>query len=260
MDEPGIPDRVSANIELKLADRTIALEVQVPTAPVPPRRLLPLAQRLADAVIEASVEADAQPVRCAKGCGACCRQLVPISPVEARAIHALVEALEEPRRSQIVGRFAAAVRRVREAGLADRLRDFSLVGDAGAMSQFGIDYLRLGMPCPFLEDEACSIHPERPLTCREYLVTSDPRHCADPRPEVVRRVPLEARVSRALPALEKRTDTAGTRWLALILALEWVQENPTQIEVTGPQLLQSLFGALSRKDLPMPPGLGGDDK
>ncbi|HEY5241787.1 MAG TPA: YkgJ family cysteine cluster protein [Polyangiaceae bacterium] len=29
--------------------------------------------------------------------------------------------------------------------------------------------------CPFLEEESCSIHPDRPPICREYLVTSSPR-------------------------------------------------------------------------------------
>jgi Fe-S-cluster containining protein len=37
------------------------------------------------------------------------------------------------------------------------------------------------MPCPFLEDESCSIHPDRPLVCREYLVTSPAELCAGPR-------------------------------------------------------------------------------
>ncbi|MEZ5279133.1 MAG: hypothetical protein R2770_01565 [Acidimicrobiales bacterium] len=34
--------------------------------------------------------------------------------------------------------------------------------------------------CPLLDDGVCSIRPDRPLACREYLVTSDPKHCAPP--------------------------------------------------------------------------------
>lgn len=39
-------------------------------------------------------------------------------------------------------------------------------------------YFALGIPCPFLVDDSCGIHPARPLACREYVVASDPTHCA----------------------------------------------------------------------------------
>lgn len=41
------------------------------------------------------------------------------------------------------------------------------------MAYFGLD-----LPCPLLADGVCSIRDDRPLACREYLVTSDPAHCA----------------------------------------------------------------------------------
>lgn len=249
---------LTANLEIAVAGRKIALQVDVPAGPVSPRRILPLAHGLTDVVVQASVDAQSAPVSCAKGCGACCRQLVPVSVVEARAIHARVGEMEEPRRSAVVSRFADACRRTDEAGLGERLRDFSRLPGAAAMNAFGIDYFRLGIPCPFLEDESCSIHRTRPAICREFLVTSDARHCADPQPDTIERIELGARVSRALPSLEGRSDTPGTHWLPLIHALVWVDAHPGETESPGPQLLQTLFSALARKDLPLPPGLGGD--
>lgn len=43
---------------------------------------------------------------------------------------------------------------------------------------------------PFLEDDACSIHPHRPSVCREYLVTSPAEHCAELGRKLVKRVPV----------------------------------------------------------------------
>ncbi len=47
-------------------------------------------------------------------------------------------------------------------------------------------YFHLGIACPFLEDESCSIHADRPISCREYLVTSPAVNCADPKPGIDR--------------------------------------------------------------------------
>lgn len=248
---------LNANIEFSVDGNKVSLQVQVPAGPVPARRILPLVNGLADMLVDMAVEAQAEPVSCAKGCGACCRQLVPISAAEARAIAALVQAMDDARREAVVARFAAACGRMEEAGLMARLRDFSRIA-RDELTAFGLEYFRLGVPCPFLEDEACSIHGDRPVICREFLVTSDPRHCADPRPQTVRRIELGARASHALPALEARGDAPGMPWLPLILALDWVAAHPDEKQAPGPQLLQALFGALAKRDLPLPPGLGGD--
>ncbi|MGB7989271.1 MAG: YkgJ family cysteine cluster protein [Candidatus Methylophosphatis roskildensis] len=246
---------LSANIEFSVDGRAVSLTVQVPAGPVSPQRLLPLAHALTNTIVDMAVEAQDEPVSCAKGCGACCRQLVPISTVEARAIHALVQAMEEPRRSTLIARFEDACRRMEAAGLMDRLRDFSRVARKDLVA-FGLDYFGRGVPCPFLEDESCSIHADRPVVCREFLVSSDPRHCAKPSPQTVRRIELGARVSRALPALEAPESAPAMPWLPLILALEWAAAHPEERERPGPELLQALFGSLSGKDLPAPPGLG----
>ena len=65
----------------------------------------------------------------------------------------------------------------------------------------GLRYFALGIPCPFLEAESCSIYTERPLVCREFLVSSPPENCAAPTAETVQVIPVEPKVSTALAAL-----------------------------------------------------------
>lgn len=256
MGESNPTPTVTANIEFSVDGRNVSLNVQVPAGQVSARRILPLVNRLTDMVVDMAVEAQDEKVSCSKGCGACCRQLVPISVVEARAIAALVREMDEPRRSQVLARFEEACRRMEAAGLTERLRDFSRIASAEEMMRFGLDYFYLGVPCPFLEEESCSIHAERPVICREFLVTSDASHCADPGPRTIRRIELGARISRALPRLESRKDLPRMPWLPLILALEWATANPEESQRPGPALLQALFGGLSGADIPAPPGLG----
>jgi hypothetical protein len=76
------------------------------------------------------------------------------------------------------------------------------------------------MPCPFLEEESCSIHPARPTACREYLVTSAASHCARPSAETVDVVALPAKVSRTVMQLDAAAAGAKAGWVALALALD----------------------------------------
>ena len=187
--------------------------------------MLPVFQSLAHRVIDVAV-AEAtkrgESVSCKAGCGACCRQLVPISLTEARAIAALVAAMPEPRRSRVRARFADASGRLERAGLLDELRKFDEMPTEWHRT-IHARYFPLRIPCPFLDDESCSIHPQRPVVCREYLVTSPPEHCAAATPGGVRRVPLHGEVSTDIVLLEYRGPTASR--VALVLARAWADEH-----------------------------------
>src|SRR6476659_116169 len=117
---------VPVNVELTIAGRRLRARIPVPPDPVDPTRLLPVLQSLADTMVDHSVRAAAErgrPLSCKAGCGACCRQLVPISRIEARRIAEVVEAMPEPRRSIVRKRFADAIEVLRSDGMLDRLRD-----------------------------------------------------------------------------------------------------------------------------------------
>src|SRR5262249_44693347 len=136
-------------------------------------------------------------ISCKAGCGACCRQLVPISEVEARNIGELVNSLPEPRRSQICARFAEARHRLEKAGLLEKLlHPENWPKDERQAT--GTWYFEQGIACPFLEKESCSIYADRPIACREYLVTSPAEHCAHPSAETVRCVKMPLKFGTAL--------------------------------------------------------------
>src|SRR5262245_58467699 len=108
-------ETVSADVALKIGDRKLQAKFTVPAGPTRLIELLPLAQNLANAIVNAAEEdviEQGESISCKKGCGACCRQLVPISQVEARRIRDLVEEIPEPRRGEIKKRFALARQRL----------------------------------------------------------------------------------------------------------------------------------------------------
>jgi hypothetical protein len=128
-------------------------------------------------------------------------------------------------------------RRWRRRGLLDRLNE---PGDDGDRRALGLDYFRLGIACPFLEDEACSIHPDRPLSCREYLVTSPAPNCQVPSAETIDMVTLDSYPSRALL---KADVTNG--WTPLVLALWFsAQAPPPERNRSAPEILRDVIGQL----------------
>ena len=248
-------ETITANVALNLSGTPLRAEITVPTHVFELRQLLPTVRSLSEAIIGEAVKADVAKgfsVSCRSGCGACCRQLVPISEVEARLIRDMVEGWPEPRRTRVLARFAEARRRLEEAGLLERLQHCETVSD-DELVPVALDYFTQGIPCPFLEDESCSIYEERPVVCREYLVTSPAENCTRPTPESVRRVTLAAKVSTALTRMGRDPATELTRWVPLILAMEWAEEHPDDLpQRSGPEWLREFFQRLTGKSIPPP--------
>lgn len=233
--------QVTVRVGMKVWDDEVEMEMSLPAAPTRLASLLPVFQKVADGLVDLAAErvrAEGRVISCKKGCGACCRQLVPISEVEARHIGRLVDELPEPRRSEIRSRFAQARERLAEAGLLSKLENRENFVER-EFSPFGLEYFHLGIPCPFLEEESCSIHADRPISCREYLVTSPAVNCADPKPGTIDQVELPAKVWTALA----RADATGPRgrfipWVPLILAPSWASAFP---DASTPRPVEEVF-------------------
>jgi Fe-S-cluster containining protein len=260
---PPVSPTATATVTLRNGDWSLRTQVTVPTGPTRLRELVPLVQVLANAVVDSAVqglEETGKKISCKAGCGACCRQLVPISEVEARGIRDLVASMPEPRRSQVRQRFAAARQVLEKAGLLTRLENRENWTDE-EFRRVGIDYFLLGVPCPFLEEESCSIHPDRPVTCREYLVTSPPERCARPSEGMVEGVRLPLKVWTALARFDAVPDGSRfLRWVPLVLAPEWADAHPDEpAPRPGTELLEELFRHLTGRETNRPAAPGETD-
>ncbi|ROZ62574.1 YkgJ family cysteine cluster protein [Ramlibacter sp. WS9] len=248
--ESNVPsERLSADFTLTGGDFRLTFRATVPGGPSRMSDLLPLVRSLSDTVIGETcrtLEASGRRVSCASGCGACCRNLVEISQVEARRIADVVAALPEPRRATVESRFAHAKERLEQAGLLERLR----VRDEWTPQEYAAQvdsYFALNAPCPFLEEESCSIYEERPITCREYLVTSHPALCANLDSAGVERVQLPLQLFNAMARWQApQKGPFLEQWVPLVLALEWAALHPDEPpSKTGLELLRELLSQVS---------------
>jgi Fe-S-cluster containining protein len=223
-------------LQLRILGEAVAVE-----APQPPERVrldgvLPLLRDIDDRAVDIAVrrtEAEGKRVSCCKGCSACCRaQPVPVTPPEAHALVRLVENLPEPRRSEVRARFADREQRLREAGLADAFlqRSGSLTKEQARDT--AERYFRLGLVCPFLEDDACSIYAERPFVCRQYLVTSPAELCRDPFHNPVEVIPMPIAAATAMLHTASQLSAKPQYVLPLTLALEYAETHRAELERT----------------------------
>lgn len=215
-----------AQFKLRIGEATLDAQVALPKCVVKTTTLLPIFQGLTDTVVGATVRSlneEGVEISCKAGCGACCRQIVPISEHEARRIAEVVEAMPEERQAQVRQRFHNAMTAFRDLGLLERMMRMGQMEDRKERVDLGLEYFHAGVPCPFLENESCGIYEDRPLRCREYLVTSPPENCASPEPETVKGVPMPLIPSKALYNFGPGDGRQRRVVIPLIAALDWVE-------------------------------------
>ena len=252
--EPEAGD-VTAMVELQILEKRISLQLTVNSGLTTARDLLPIAQGLTQIASElASLESEAngKPVSCRAGCGACCRQLVPITQPEAHQLRALLSAMPETAQLEIKRRFADASSKLREADMLQTLSNGELWSHVKP-TEFADAYFRLGIACPFLENESCSIHQARPMVCRAYSVTSPAENCQNPTPGniVMLQHPLPRPSEAFSRAMVGAAEGTSTPWVPLILALDYASSSSEPAaQYTGPHLLSALLEAMTGAEMP----------
>ncbi len=177
------------------------------------RFALRISQRGAEDRVRAALRSG-HPVSCRKGCAACCRHAVPVSPPEAWMLADLVRGLPDAQRCDILARFGAAASALESAGMSE----------APLLSRAD-DYFSLSIACPFLAEEACRIHRQRPAVCRDYLVISPAYMCAQPRLYTISTLPPQIRISECLSKVAGDLFGWGLIMVPLVRALDWAAQH-----------------------------------
>ncbi len=253
-DEPAME---TANLHLEVFGKEHLFPIQFPLGEQTIAALLPFAQQLTNQITALSityVENQGKKISCQMGCGACCRQLVAISLVEAQDLARVVNEMPPERQAIIRERFAKGVAKLEAAGLLDKqdspgtrdLIDTEPGSTQSSIPRIAKHYFEQGVACPFLENESCGIYPDRPLVCREYHVTSPAERCAklyqigvDP-VEIPRHIGEHlARTAHAVAGLPKQM-------IPLILSLEYAAAHPrAEKKIDGLELVRQFVGDIA---------------
>ena len=238
--------RVSANFDLRIGDDVLAMKASVPEARINALELLPVFQKLTNQVVAHSIELTerkGRKISCKAGCGACCKQPVPVTLLEAEYLNQLVKQMPAAQQLRVRAKFKQHIETVTEAGLRDRLENISDLATA-QKHRLAQEYFDLNLDCPFLENQSCGIYKDRPLQCREFLVTSDPRFCAELDPERIEHVEQPVSMAAALRKLSLDSqNTTGRGWILMIFALDLAKSGRLRFKKKwGKAWLESYIG------------------
>src|SRR5215475_12443178 len=114
---------VEVSFSLRIGEGTLNANLTVPAGKTTLTELLPVLQdfdsNMINHVVGEATEAG-HPISCRKGCGACCRQMVPLSIFEAEFLGEWFSTLPEERQAEITRRFHKGFIKLKEAGVLDK--------------------------------------------------------------------------------------------------------------------------------------------
>lgn len=225
------PSRERFDIAVNTPAGRLTTVLDVPTGFVPITSIVPLSRRLGEEMLQLEERQARQTglaVSCRMGCAACCRMLVPLSPPEAFSLAQYIEQLPPERREAIERRLDATKADLAGHGLLEPLRAVAEAEDPipdDELEPINRAYYALRHPCPFLENEMCSIYEARPAACRELLVTSPPTLCENLAENAVAPIPVSVRVGTVLGLLWASVSNSAPRLIPLPLALDWARRH-----------------------------------
>lgn len=233
--------------------------IDVPTGFIPITAIVPVTRRLGEEAAELEVQQAVEAGRaisCRKGCAACCRMLVPLSAPEAFALSEYVEQLPPDRRTLLLNHLSDTKDRLIREGLWDRLNDVAETSQPVSdeeLDPINQSYYALRIPCPYLENELCSIYEARPAACRELLVTSPAELCQDLVHNPIVPLPVSMRISSILGLVWGTLTSTPPRLIPLPMALEWAEQHEEEARRTWPgsslldQVLDKMWRFLSQE-------------
>ncbi|MBX9601454.1 MAG: YkgJ family cysteine cluster protein [Bryobacteraceae bacterium] len=237
--------------EVQFGDSVLDASAVVPEDPIPAQAMLPLFRSMSDAFVEFGrqvAEAEGETISCREGCAHCCRQLVPMSALEALEIGDWIAQQPAGEQAALKARFEETARKLAANGLNT---------DAGYMNgleqqqlrAYAEQYIAAYVDCPFLRNERCSIYEIRPMACREYLVTSPAENCRRPSPETIRRMPVPARFGAVLPWMPNGRLGEGVVVFPLPGLLDWLarERGRARPPVPGTEIFENAIEKFRQK-------------
>jgi Fe-S-cluster containining protein len=246
-----VADKFEFKLNVPSPAGVTTVHLGIGTEPIRMADLAGLVYQIADRAITQCVEKvreEGSEPSCRSGCSHCCRQLVPLSGPEAfRLADAAIALDSEPRQALFV-RFEEAKHRVDQAGLMPTLTALITDNATADLETLAHSYFQLGVDCPFLVDNRCSVYEVRPNGCRSLTVTTPSDWCKAPTLHQILTVPMPRAMSQPLAAMFSKLTGRPEELIPLPLAFDWVEENSElgMQRWPGPELFQAFVAELNQ--------------
>jgi len=212
--------------------------------------LLPAARAMADdlvASVQHHLRCDGSDTSCQASCSHCCQgYVIPLAGPEAAALWDSLPALPLASRARTMQRFADAVDTL---AAAEPYQPPAGAEPHQRAESFSSWYAELGIVCPLLAEGLCSIYNERPLVCREHMVTSPPELCCHSRLTGGAKMDLPVSIAETVAQLAAELEGGPMDCVVLPMTPAWVDHHARQARQRYParQLVDTFVSLLSRR-------------
>jgi Fe-S-cluster containining protein len=174
------------NLELDILDERLQFCIGVADERVALADIVPLAHtisaRIADIVI-ARDRRQGDDIACRKGCAYCCQShLVPLAVPEAFRLKEYIYSRPRDLRDAMLRLCLLAARDILNEEPAEFIvprTETDSIDSFGFLSDLSRWYVGLGVSCPFLSENICTIYENRPSACRDHFVYGSSIACAN---------------------------------------------------------------------------------
>jgi Fe-S-cluster containining protein len=255
---PG-PYAGTINLDLDILDEQLHFCIGVGDERVALADIVPLAHQISARIADVVIARDRRQgpdIACRKGCSYCCQShLVPLAVPEAFRLTEYIYSRPRDLRDAMLRLCLLAAKDI----LSEEPPEFTAPRaetDSNDSLSFLPDlsrwYVGLGVSCPFLSENICTIYENRPSACRDHFAYGDGRACADtdvltepvrmpvPMVEVLGQLAGEFEDSEVEAVILPFVERSQRRWSAKAMAERFVEivrarasENSVQPVLSG---------------------------
>ena len=156
--------------ELKVVDELLPLRIGVHNSTAKLADLAPIARELSSKIADVGLrhfKRNGKTFPCRKGCATCCHYIVVLAAPDAFRLVEEVHKMLPQRRTEVKKSFRKA-----NEWFEQHTGNFQ---QTDGLSWSG----KLRYPCPFLHNNHCTIYENRPIICREWIVTGTEQKCVE---------------------------------------------------------------------------------
>jgi len=230
-------DKEIISFELAVGGKTVQFRINVAAKQATLADIVPLARRLSTKLAVLFLEMlreNGQSIPCCKGCSACCSYLIPLSVPEVFRLREELLAIPSSKSSRILNSYIIAAKKILDKSHEDIDANKLTKNNLTQTDEIIKWYANLKLTCPFLSDGLCMLYKQRPLACREHMVTGSSFFCQPDHRGKPNVVPMQVSILEALGLLTAELEQSDVEAVILPLALPWAQDNLWRSRQTWP--------------------------
>ncbi|MDD5010634.1 MAG: YkgJ family cysteine cluster protein [Phycisphaerae bacterium] len=225
------------DFELDIAGKKIPFHINVMAKNATLADIVPLARKISTKLaiaFVADIREKGHIVPCSKGCCACCSSLIPLSVPEAFRLREELLAIPGNVSNQIMRSCINTAEKILDKAQCTAQIEGFLKNRKPRISQINKWYGELKLACPLLSENLCTLYEQRPLACREHIVTGSSASCqikSKCRPNVAI---MPVSVLETLGQLASELEQTEVEAVMLPLSFAWAQDNIERAKRTWP--------------------------